>query len=105
GLCRGRRAHGGAAARRGAAAPHRRHAGGGAGRRTRAQRAAWGAVTAVRHLPGCSVPPRPQPPAALRSLRRLAPALVLVTLLVPATGRAWPTLLPDTPDNGRPFTV
>ena len=41
----------------------------------------------------------------MRSLRRLAPALVLVTLLVPATGRAWPTLLPDTPDNGRPFTV
>src|SRR5262249_11818022 len=100
-----RRADGGAAPRRGTAPARRRDACGRTRRRTGPHRTAWGAVTADRHVRGCSVRPRTRNSAAMRCLRRSSFTLLLALLLVPATGRAWQALLPGTPDNGRPFSV
>src|SRR5574342_858512 len=41
----------------------------------------------------------------MRVPRAVWPSLLLVVLLAPVTSLAWPTLLPDTPDNGRPFAL
>jgi len=41
----------------------------------------------------------------MRVPRAVWPSVPVLFLLVPVTSLAWPTLLPGTPDNGRPFAV